>query len=36
MEKAAFNKIKALFTGKLDLNVRKKPVNFEILIINFV
>ena len=25
MEKAAFNK-KALFTGKLDLNLRKKPV----------
>jgi len=32
MAKAAFNKEKTLFTSKLDLNLRKKPVNFEILI----
>jgi hypothetical protein len=31
--KAAFDKKKTLFTSKLDLNLRKKPVNFEILII---
>jgi len=31
MAKEVFNKQKALFTGKFDLNLRKKPVNFEIL-----
>jgi len=33
MAKAAFNKKKTLFTNKMDLNLRKKPANFEILII---
>jgi len=33
MAKEVFNKKRALFTMKLDLNLRKKPVNFEILII---
>ena len=33
MAKAAFNTKKTLFTSKFDLNLRKKSVNFEILII---
>ena len=30
MAKAAFNKKKTLFTSKLDLNLRKKPVKYYI------
>jgi len=33
MAKEVLNEKKALFTRKLGLNLRKKPVNFEILII---
>jgi hypothetical protein len=33
MAKAAFNRKKTLFASKLDLNLRKKPATFEILII---
>jgi hypothetical protein len=35
MTKAAFNKKKALFTSKLDLNLRKKLVKCYIWIIAF-
>jgi hypothetical protein len=33
MARAAFNKKKTFFTSKLDLNIRKKLVDFNILII---
>jgi len=35
MPKASFNKKKNVFTSKLDLNLRKKPVKFYIWSISF-
>jgi len=36
MPKAAFNKQKNLFASKLDLNLRKKLVNYYILSIDYM
>jgi len=36
MPKTSFNKKKNLFAGKLDLNLRKKLVNYYILSIDYM